>query len=341
MDPPKIVLDNPVTDKNLYDEYIKLRATGVRHNDALRQLSFAYGYKNPKGVAGQIARYKSKELKLPEPQASTFHDIARGMSAGMVYNGEPHFDGDVVVVSDVHVPSTNWSLCSLVNYVGRHERIKTLAIVGDLFNMDSYSTFASIVPHANMETEMSFAESLIGFWLSWFDRIIYVMGNHEHRLLHVAGGQISAERFQRMIFGSNAKVETSLYSHLWIQSGSEKWLATHQKNYNRTPGKVAEGLSAFYSCNIITAHQHMVSKSIDSSGRFTLIDNGGLFDESKMSYVNIRQSTSRRMASGFSFIRNGFAELVTPYPSFTSPVYTLELRRIEQDNALQTDFASA
>ncbi len=95
------------------------------------------------------------------------------------------------------------------------------------------------------------------------------------------------------------------------------WRATHQANYSRVTGSVAETLAEKYQCNIITHHEHRVGILRSKWGRYTLVSNGGLHDYKSMWYVNKFDTTSPTMQNSFVILQDGVAHLLTPYIDMT------------------------
>ena len=234
-----------------------------------------------------------------------------------VFDGEPHVSGDWMIVGDVHLPTTDYELAARMLKTARTIGIRQLAIIGDLMNMDAYSRFDNIIPPPPFQAEISAAVQLVGEWGDWFEDILMVLGNHEHRLLRHNVGRLNADWMGHILEAARGVLRLSPYSQMVITSGGETWRATHQANYSRIPGRVGSLLAQKYQCNMITFHQHHVAKLRDTFNRYTVIDGGGLFDDNKMAYVKLTDNTSPVMARGFTVLINGTAHLITPYSSFT------------------------
>jgi hypothetical protein len=48
---------------------------------------------------------------------------------------------------------------------------------------------------------------------------------------------------------------------------------------------------------------------MDRFDRYYIINNGGLFDQSKMAYVQLKTNTCANMSQGFTMIKNGYPYL--------------------------------
>ena len=234
-----------------------------------------------------------------------------------VFTGEEHIHGDCIIVGDVHLPTTDYELSDLMLTVARKTGIRQLVICGDLLNFDAYSKYESIIPPLSFQTEIEAALTTVGRWAGWFDDMLMGLGNHERRLLKYNRGAMRADALGKIIAVASERLRISTYSHVIIHSGGQIWRATHQRNYSQIPLRVGRELALKTQMNIITQHQHHVAKGRDKFNRYTVIDGGGLFDEEKMAYVMLEDSTSPTMCRGFVVLVNGVAHLITPYRSFT------------------------
>lgn len=258
-----------------------------------------------------------------EPCAGVRFEVYRFTTVGSdrprlpVFDGEPHVSGDCVVAGDFQLPTTDFQFAGVLRDVAEAAGIKTLLIVGDWVNVDAFSRFEHIVPPISFETEVRASVELMAHYAEWFDTIWLALGNHEHRLLKIMGGDIDNSMLGRLLSTAGGKLHVTPYSQIVIHSGGQTWRATHQANYSKIKGRVGDDLAQKFQCNIVVHHQHHAGKIMDRYGRYVIIDNGGLHDSSKMAYVSLRDSTSPSMTKGFTVIQNGVGELVTPYPAFT------------------------
>jgi len=234
-----------------------------------------------------------------------------------VFDGEPHLTGDWVICGDVHLPTTDYTLAEQMLNMARTLELKRLLIVGDLLNFDAFSAYEHLVPPLPLEAEVQVAVRFMAQLAERFDEILLVLGNHEHRLLKRTNGNISATMLNHILNASAGKLRVSPYAYAVIESGGQTWRATHQRNYSRITGRVADQLAQKYQCNIISFHQHHVGVLRDTWNNYTIIDGGGLHDDTKMAYVKLVDSTLPSMARGFVLLVNGVGHLVTPYASMT------------------------
>lgn len=234
------------------------------------------------------------------------------------FDGEPHLEGDWVICGDVHLPTTDFELAETMLRVARELNLKRLLIAGDLINADAFSLYEHVVPAITFEDEVKIAVRVISAWCEWFDDMLLLMGNHELRVMRRSNGNLNATMLGHILSAGNGKLRVSPYSHAVITSAGQVWRVTHQRNYSRITGRLADQLAQKYQCNIISLHQHHVAVQRDTYNRYTIIDGGGLHDDRKLAYVSLVDSNMPAMARGFVLLVDGVGHMVTPYQTMTN-----------------------
>ena len=243
---------------------------------------------------------------------------AGGITVLPVFDGEPRLAGDWVVAGDFHLPTTDFSLAELLLRTAQELNIRKLLIVGDLCNFDAFSRYEHIVPPPAFEVEVRIAVQLMSRYATHFDDIVMVLGNHEHRLLRRSNGNLSSTMLGHILGAAQHKMRLSPYAYAVIESGGQLWRATHQRNYSRTTGRVADQLAQKHQSNILAFHEHHAAIQRDTWNRYTIVNCGGLFDDAKLAYVRLEDSTMPGMARGFVLLLDGCAHLITPYQTMTN-----------------------
>jgi hypothetical protein len=87
-------------------------------------------------------------------------------------------------------------------------------------------------------------------------------------------------------------------------------MLTHPAQYGTSPLKVPGELAERFGCNIISAHAHHWGMGTSPSGRYTVIESGGLFDERLVKYVQHRVTTHRAWVRGFVLLDDGVPSLI-------------------------------
>jgi predicted phosphodiesterase len=277
---------------------------------------------HPNGVRGRISRYETRMAELNEYTEPPF-EVKSGKRPVNItlprFTAPFKVTGDVIVASDIHVPTTDWGMVRLLCKFARKHLPKgqrVLMLVGDLINFDVISRFDHITAPVSLSDELATAHATMKYLLETFDTVYYTAGNHDHRLYKALKGGLGETEFGRLI-GESDKLMVSSQTQAEVISGGQRWRLTHAEQYSSVRGRVASRLAAKYQCNIVCAHQHHLSMVRDDTGRYTAVDGGGLFDYSRIGYVGNTDTTGPVMCGGFVFIQKGTAHLLTPYPTIT------------------------
>ncbi len=278
-----------------------------------------------------------------------------------LWNALPYVDTEtVLVLGDVHIPATDWLLLELVvKFAEKHMRKgnRTLCIVGDLLNFDAISRYPHIVAPVAATDELRAINVILKYLFKIFDRIFYSMGNHDHRFHKFFSGVFGLMELRALMTASidAGKLRMVNQTQQIVKHGDVIWRLTHQQNYSKIKGRVADTLAIKHMSNVITHHEHHVNVSRDSYNRYTTINNGMLGNYEMMDYVQLVDSTSNVMCNGFSFVRNGTGHLLTPYPTMTDwdmwglgaaalpaiGAAEARMRRLTQPNMLELDKEAA
>jgi hypothetical protein len=183
-------------------------------------------------------------------------------------------------------------------------KIRKHIIVGDFLDFNFIKRFYSQEPR-DLDKEIEHASPVMKA-LDYFDENILLTGNHERRI-----GIQTSERLQAKhlfgLFGADVwerKFKYSIYDRLMI---GDEWMCVHPKSYSQVSGSTAVRLAEKYHRHIINAHGHFVALRFDRSGNYMAIDLGGIFDPSKIDYINLETTTHPFWENGFLMLLNGHA----------------------------------
>jgi hypothetical protein len=131
-----------------------------------------------------------------------------------------------------------------------------------------------------------------------------LQGNHERRIGIQTFSMIQVKHLFGFIGGEiwAKKFRYSVYDKMHI---GDKWLLVHPKSYSQISAAVALRLAEKYHRHVINAHGHFIALRYDRSGQYMGIDLGGLFDTSKIDYMNLSTTTHPFWNCGFGMILNG------------------------------------
>jgi transcriptional regulator with XRE-family HTH domain/predicted phosphodiesterase len=221
--------------------------------------------------------------------------------------GKPwRLDGDWVIAGDVHVNTTNWNFAQrplqvAMKYLDKPRRI---IIAGDMVNGDAFSKYENSISLPSFGTELKAARHFIDKYLEVFDEIYLFLGNHDRRIQKGTNNAIDPENLLRLI-SHDTRVKISQWGHCVINSPKGEWRILHGSEYSVNQLVVADQLAQKYGQHIIGHHQHHHSLGWSRFKQHVIIDNGGLFDENSMAYVQLDDNKRPRMVNGFTMLLNG------------------------------------
>lgn len=220
--------------------------------------------------------------------------------------------GDWMVVGDVHVPNTSPRMVDKLIATAKSHSVDNLAVVGDLFNMDTFSIHPKVSVATTFERETKAARELMKHLRAYFKKVAWCRGNHDQRLSVLTQGQIGMEHLAATFLPDAAVGEmpdnflVSPYNFMWLESSNAHWMLTHQfgkGGYSPKRLSVASNLAMMHQCNILSHHEHHAGITISPDGRWTVANNPALSDG--FEYVELNVSTTPMMCLGFSMICGG------------------------------------
>jgi hypothetical protein len=216
-----------------------------------------------------------------------------------------------LVLSDAHCPYHDADFVNQAVEIARGRGAKVCILAGDLLDMNFCSPF---VPNARdlLVEELELAEAFLGALRRAFERVVWLMGNHEFRLFRLVGsGQLPASRLQRMVINDDAVVFSP-----YFYCRAVGWMVCHPANASVIGGRVASRLATKYHCNVVAAHGHIFGIAQDESGQYIGIDSGACADPHRLEYIATRPNTRPQLVQGAVVIEPNRATLLTKTMSF-------------------------
>ena len=235
------------------------------------------------------------------------------------YDIKPILQGDHMVSGDWQLPAMNYKLFDLhVEVAKQNMDTPKFAVIGDLVNLDRMSSYDSRVPVESLQTEINLAKGALERLMNVGDVKVF-QGNHEYRWSRNLEGVLDILSFWELVQHGmkTGSIQIFAETSAWLHSGKQKWLLTHQRNYSRIKGRVANQLAMLRQTNVICFHQHHFGGIASDNGLYAAFDNGGLHDDSLMDYPHMYDSTMPRMTNGFNMVRDGIGHQFTPYEQMT------------------------
>jgi hypothetical protein len=217
----------------------------------------------------------------------------------------------IIVASDLHVPYHDEGL--IASMLERADLLKTDAIVwlGDLLDNPTFSSWGNEDLSTTFDRELGIAEGIIRLASRFVSRQYWSMGNHEMRWMRKLGYQTNMTHLAkiaglgdlladgRLIVSDNPTLD---YRH--------DWMLTHPKQYGPTPLVVPGKLAERFARNVVSAHAHHWGMGLSESGRFVVIEAGGLFEPKYVKYVQQQVTANRAWAKGYVVLNHGEPTLV-------------------------------
>lgn len=140
-----------------------------------------------------------------------------------------------------------------------------------------------------------------------FDRLVWIMGNHEGRLLRQVQSPMLPDDIKRLFLGDDSRVTIAPYYFCKILSSGIEWQVIHPKSSAKGDAK---WYASKFLVNTIMAHNHQLVMQKDRSGKYWAIESGCVVDETRLPYVAQRQTKADMHLLGATIIRNGRAWLL-------------------------------
>jgi hypothetical protein len=221
------------------------------------------------------------------------------------YTDEIIPDDDYIVSCDYHAPFHSEAWINRLLLIAEKFKIKKHIIIGDLFDM-SFASFYRAKDgekRPSLDEESAACAPLFNAF-DYFDQNILINGNHESRIGNLSESKIEA-RHLFGIFGADVWAKKFRYITADKAFVGDKWLLIHPKSYSQISASVAVRLAEKYHRNILNAHGHFCAMRFDRSGKFLAVDAGGMYDVSKVGYINVTSTTHPSWNNSFSVIRHG------------------------------------
>lgn len=215
----------------------------------------------------------------------------------------PRFDNPLLVkgsflfLSDFEIPFHNAKFINECFAVAHAYGIRQCVWGGDAMHFEAFSPFVGA--DSDADAEITEIDEHLPQFLEPFDKIIWLMGNHDDRPQRAFDRKIKAEQALRIAVSPENQLEfkrkVTMSPHYWCYA-AHRWQLEHQKNYSNIPARVAQQLTAKYHCHVITAHTHHQGGGVYNG--FYAIDSGCGVDVKKLAYTNLRHSIATDMQNG-------------------------------------------
>ena len=296
-------------------------ATGETAEDALEQLY--YEGRTDEEMAALLGVMTGKSLSVSSARqkrrAMGLHKSGQGIplmksSSAPKYDEPPRIDGDVLILCDLHVPFHDATWCNKVIGLALLWGVPNLVLAGDILDLVALRHFAPYfaelgekkVPDS-LEEEFTQAGSVFDA-LAGFEKILYISGGHELRLLRKLDRSVAVSRFAAM-FTDLPQLEMSAYHKCEV---GNNWHISHPKNASVIPGRVPFFLVRKHRKNVAIGHDHVWGQVQDESGDNIAISIGVCCDPARLDYVALQDTTRPAVTQGALIIKRNYPWLLSP-----------------------------
>jgi hypothetical protein len=256
-----------------------------------------------------------KEALLARPQsviktANSIEGVLENLAWLPTFDGFERFHSEsFIAMSDLQCPYVNPDLVRKACAIGKKLGASECILAGDTFNQTMFSKFLSFMGEQTWTFEMEVVSEILQLLLGTFETIYVTSGNHDRNILKLLLGKVGLKHIFKWVTPEVGKrVKVSEYPYCYVTSGKETIRITHPDSYSRIPGRVAQTLSGKWECSVLSAHGHRLALTFSDSGHW-VGDLGGMFDETKIDYKNMRDTTHGQWNSGFFAVQRGFPYL--------------------------------
>lgn len=219
---------------------------------------------------------------------------------------------DAIIIADSELPDYDHQLMRAAHAMGMRYGIKRLIIGGDFWSFDSITPWPEVVKErgdGTMQDDIQLSVDVLETAFTWFDDIYAVMGNHEHRVNRLLGGQMGPWQLVRLPSGNQVKV--NIYTYMYLNTCRNRVMVVHPKNYAKTQLTIPVDLVTIEQerCDIISTHTHHCCTGFNKSGQYQMSEIGCMRDPMRTKYKQIGKSRHPQWVQGFAMLRQGVTHI--------------------------------
>jgi hypothetical protein len=192
------------------------------------------------------------------------------------------------------------------------EKIKTIIIPGDFIDCKNLSSFLDLQQvELTFENELEEAGRILRLICQNFDNVYFTNSNHEARFAKKMEGSANIRDLYKMFSGNlveGTDFFVSIYDYCILNN---EWYICHADSFSTVPLSIPRILATKYHMNIATGHLHRLCFGKDISGRYYILETGGLFDPDKLEYLQ-KTNKNPMQQSGFVIIEKNKMPVMIP-----------------------------
>lgn len=322
---------NPNYEKRLAYHRRYNRKYHIEHRDELKTKHGLYYIKNQEKRNEYFHRYRSL---LKETGFDRDWDVRDAPAWYEAPQAPLNIESDhILLTSDWHIPFDKPEYVEAALGMALDQGIPDIAVIGDFWDCDNYSRYVNYRPKETFQAELAHVTRRLQLLVDLFENVYFCVGNHEARFLalNASGDAQGHLKYQQMMNMTGITEGYTCTDNRWMTLNDE-WRLTHPKNYSQIKLRVAQRLADKYKMNIISTHGHFTAGAPDPVFRHPafmkpaphiagrkqktvekivyVADIGGLFDESKLEYKNIIDTTFPNTNPGYAIYDHGEVTII-------------------------------
>jgi hypothetical protein len=185
----------------------------------------------------------------------------------------------------------------------QQELLDTITELGDGMNGGDFSG------------EMNHARVTIAMLNANFEKFVWVLGNHEGRLLRALDSPTNPSELLALMRLDEGKWEIAPFYYCLLKSGGRTFRVTHPKS---AANGTARQLASQFFQDILMGHSHKMFCDWDPSGTYWAMQIGHCVDENRLAYVAQRDCKRDSHMLGAVIVRNGYPWLLNKFTDWES-----------------------
>ncbi len=218
--------------------------------------------------------------------------------------------GNGLVVSDVHLPLTDYSIANAgVDLAVKLGATDWCVLAGDTWNMDYLQFYGEQQKDASAAFEIPSANQLVRDLLEIFKRVIVLRGNHDDRFIRQLGHKMNFVQSLRILLHELSdeelsRVEFTARDRCIIETDLDPYLVCHTRQYSAAQLSIPAKIADIERINVIAGHRHHHAMGWSPSG-YRVIESGGWFDTGRTQYLKSFTTTHPVWQNGDTILING------------------------------------
>jgi len=219
------------------------------------------------------------------------------------------FEKRICIASDAHIPYHDEKLLAYMFTVCEAAGVEAIVWLGDLLDMPHFSGFDQEDKTVQFTRDLDIARRVIetAAEIPGMLRQYWSRGNHEARYLrqlrfHVGMTQLARQAGLHDLIDDGDLFISDNPSLSYLKG---EWILTHPHSYGPSPLVVPGKLADKYGAHVISAHAHHYAHGVSPSGKYTVVETGGLFNPRLHQYKEWQVTIHREWQQGFWIVDNG------------------------------------